>query len=78
MSATRPHQVPVLTPDPADVARDEGWREVFDRLAAALARGGLEAVPTPWTAHVADGRALAAYPLVLPLLAWGYHHRHAD
>ena len=78
MSAPRPHQVAVLTPDPADVARDEGWREVFDRLAAALARGGLEAVPTPWTAHVADGRALAAYPLVLPLLAWGYHHRHAD
>lgn len=70
--------VAILTPDPADATRSDDWQGVFDRLAAALAGGGITAVPTPWTAHVDDGRQLLDYPLVLPLLAWGYHLKHAD
>jgi glutathione synthase/RimK-type ligase-like ATP-grasp enzyme len=70
-------RIAILTPDPADATRTDGWQEVFDRLAAALAGGGIAADPTPWTAHVDDARQLLAYPLVLPLLAWGYHLEHA-
>ncbi len=72
------NRVAVLTPDPADSTRHDGWREVFERLAAALAGAGLAATPTPWTAHVDDARSLLDYPLVLPLLAWGYHLKHAE
>ncbi len=70
-------RIAILTPDPADATRTDGWQEVFNRLAAALASGGITAVPTPWTAHVDDARQLLDYPLVLPLLAWGYHLKHA-
>jgi glutathione synthase/RimK-type ligase-like ATP-grasp enzyme len=70
-------RIAILTPDPADDTRSDGWQEVFNRLAAALASGGMTAVPTPWTAHVDDARPLLDYPLVLPLLAWGYHLKHA-
>ncbi len=69
-------RIAILTPDPADATRSDDWQEVFDRLAAALAGGGMTAVPTPWTAHVDDARPLLDYPLVLPLLAWGYHLEH--
>lgn len=72
------NRIAILTPDPADATRTDGWQEVFERLAAALAGGGIAAVPTPWTAHVDDGRRLLDYPLVLPLLAWGYHLKHAE
>ena len=70
-------QVAILTPDPADATRTDGWQDVFDRLTAALASGGIAAVPTPWTAHVDEARQLVGCPLVLPLLAWGYHLKHA-
>lgn len=70
-------RIAILTPDPADATRTDGWQDVFDRLAAALAGGGIAADPTPWTAHVDDARQLLDYPLVLPLLAWGYHLEHA-
>jgi hypothetical protein len=69
-------RIAILTPDPADATRNDDWQQVFDRLAAALASGGMTAVPTPWTAHVDDARPLLDYPLVLPLLAWGYHLEH--
>ena len=69
-------RIAILTPDPADATRTDGWQEVFDRLAAALDRGGITVVATPWTAHVDDARQLLDHPLVLPLLAWGYHLKH--
>lgn len=72
-SATR---VAILTPDPSDATRHDGWQGALDRLAAALAGAGLAATPTPWTAHIDDCRQLLDYPLVLPLLAWGYHLDH--
>jgi hypothetical protein len=70
-------RVAILTPDAAGAAAYGEWRGVFDRLAAALAAGGMAAVPIPWTAHAGDPRPLLDFSLVLPLLAWGYHHDHA-
>jgi glutathione synthase/RimK-type ligase-like ATP-grasp enzyme len=70
-------RVAILTPAPTGPDPEGGWREVLDRLAAALAGGGVEVVPTPWTAHAEDCRALDDFALVLPLLAWGYHLEHA-
>ena len=71
-------RIAILTPDTADAAASDEWRGAFDRLAAALAAAGMDAVPTPWTAHADDAGALLDFPLALPLLAWGYHRRHAD
>lgn len=66
-------EIAVLTPDPNETAFADLWPLVLDRLRDALARDGITATPTPWTAHAAHADALAVYPLVLPLLAWGYH-----
>ena len=68
--------VAILTPDPADPTYADAWPVVLERLRAALAGAGVAATPTPWTAHVDDCEALTRYPLVLPLLAWGYHYDH--
>ena len=70
-------EVAILTPYPGDASYAELWRQVLQRLGAALAAAGVEATPTPWTAHVEDGEGLKRFALVLPLLAWGYHHEHA-
>jgi glutathione synthase/RimK-type ligase-like ATP-grasp enzyme len=70
-------EIAVLTPDPADASFAALWPDVLDRLRGALARAGITATPTPWTAHVDRADGLARYPLVLPLLAWGYHTNHA-
>ena len=67
-------RVAILTPDPAEVAYPELWPKVLARLQRALEGAGIDAVPTPWTAHVDDASALRGYACVLPLLAWGYHH----
>ncbi len=69
--------IAILTPDPADLSFASSWPGVLERLRTALARADVQATPTPWTAHVDNADALAAYPLVLPLLAWGYHTDHA-
>lgn len=69
--------IAVLTPDPADPSFASVWPGVLERLRGALARDGIEAVPTPWTAHAEDAAGLRDYALVLPLLAWGYHTAHA-
>ena len=69
--------VAILTPDPADATYAGAWQQVLERLRTALAGAGIGATPTPWTAHVDDAAALLEHPLVLPLLAWGYHHDHA-
>ena len=70
-------EIAVLTPDPADPSYAGQWPGVLERLDAALATGGLTAVPTPWTDHIADASGLMRFPLVLPLIAWGYHRDHA-
>ncbi len=69
-------EIAVLTPDPADPSFAGQWPGVLERLSAALATAGLAARPTPWTAHMEDGAGLSAFPLVLPLIAWGYHRDH--
>ncbi len=67
-------QVAILTPDPAESAYPELWPKVLARLQRALDGAGIEAVPTPWTAHMDDAAGLRDYASVLPLLVWGYHH----
>lgn len=69
--------IAVLTPDPADPSYDGQWQGVLERLAAALAPAGITVEPTGWTDHVEDASGLTGYPLVLPLLVWGYHRDHA-
>ena len=70
-------RIAVLTPDPADPSYDGQWQGVLDRLAGALTPAGLTVEPSPWTAHVEDASALTGYPLVLPLIVWGYHRDHS-
>ncbi len=69
-------EIAVLTPDPSDPTYAGQWPGVLARLGEALATGGLEAVPTPWTDHVADASGLTGFPLILPVIAWGYHRDH--
>ena len=70
-------QIAVLTPDPTDKTYASRWPEVLERLKATLESVGATVVPTPWTDHVEDASALAAYDLILPVIAWGYHRDHA-
>lgn len=69
-------EIAVLTPDPSDPTYAGQWPGVLERLGEALATGGLTAVPTAWTDHVTDASGLTGFPLVLPLIAWGYHRDH--
>jgi hypothetical protein len=69
-------RVAILTPDAADPSYAGQWPGVLERLAQALATAGIAVEPTPWTAHVEDASGLADYPLVLPLIVWGYHRDH--
>ena len=70
-------QIAVLTPDPADTSYAGHWPGVLERLTVAMAGAGIEVVPTPWTDHVEDAAGLTGYPLVLAVIAWGYHRDHA-
>lgn len=69
-------EIAVLTPDPADPSYAGQWPGVLDRLSEALATAGIKARPTPWTDHVESAHGLMDYPLVLPLIVWGYHRDH--
>lgn len=69
-------RIAVLTPDPADSSYAGQWPSVLERLAEALAAADVEVEPTPWTDHVADASGLAGFPLVLPVIVWGYHRDH--
>ena len=69
-------EVAVLVPPTADPAYADQWPGVFARLAAPLAEAGITAVAEPWTDHAADPAGLAGYPLVLPLIVWGYYAEH--
>ena len=66
-------EIAVLTPDPTDTSYADLWPSVLDHLQRALSGADVTAVPTPWTAHVDDASALVRFPLVLPLIVWGYH-----
>jgi hypothetical protein len=70
-------RVAILTPDPTEGDNASLWPKVLARLQSALDSAGIEAVPTPWTAHVDDAAGLQGFACVLPLLTWGYHHDHA-
>lgn len=70
-------QIAVLTPDPSDPSYAGQWPGVLERLQAALATEGIAVEPMAWTDHVEDASALKAFPLVLPLIVWGYHRDHA-
>ena len=63
-------RVAILTPDPAEGDNASLWPKVLARLQGALQVAGIEAVPTPWTAHVDDAAGLRDFDRVLPLLAW--------
>lgn len=69
-------QIAVLTPDPADKTYVGRWPEVLERLKATLESTGATVTATPWTDHVGDASSLAAYDLILPVIAWGYHRDH--
>ncbi len=64
-------QIAMLTPAP-DYGADFDW--AFDIQAEALRVAGAEVSGVPWTGF---DRA-DSYDLVLPLVAWGYHLRHAE
>jgi hypothetical protein len=70
-------EVAVLTPDPSDASYASQWPGVLDRLAQALSLADVTVAPTPWTEHVGDASGLSRFPLVLPLIVWGYHRNHA-
>lgn len=69
-------EVAILTPDPTDVSFAALWPDVLRRLSDTLTSAGVVAIPTPWTAYVDECEALKRYPLVVPLLVWGYHYDH--
>lgn len=69
-------RIAVLTPDPADTSYAGQWPGVLERLAGALAPAGITVEPSPWTDHVEDASGLTRFPLVLPLIVWGYHRDH--
>lgn len=69
-------EIAILTPDPSDTSFISLWPTVLERVREALAREGITAAPTPWTAHADSAEGLRRWPLVLPLLAWGYHTAH--
>ncbi|WP_291836946.1 transporter [Brevundimonas sp.] len=69
-------RIAVLTPDPADPSYAGQWPGVLERLSQALAAAEVAVEPTPWTDHIADASGLTGYPLVLPLIVWGYHRDH--
>jgi glutathione synthase/RimK-type ligase-like ATP-grasp enzyme len=60
----------ILVPE-ADYSAD--WRWTYDVEAEALEKAGFHVEPIVWT----DAFDAAAYDLVLPLVAWGYH-KHFD
>ena len=69
-------EIAILTPDPADPSYADQWPGVLERLAGPLASAGITVTATPWTEHVEEASRLTVFPLVLPLVAWGYHRDH--
>ena len=70
-------EIAVLTPAADDGTYGPHWPLVLDRLSAALALTGVTTRPLAWPDHASQAAGLLDFPLVLPLLAWGYHQHHA-
>ena len=68
--------VAILMPDPADSSYSGQWPQVLARLEATLAQADIIAVPESWTDYIEDASRLTRFPLVLPVLLWGYHRDH--
>ena len=68
--------IAILTPDPDDSSYSGQWPQVLARLEATLAQADIVAVPESWTDHIDDASRLTRFPLVLPVLLWGYHRDH--
>lgn len=64
-------RIAVLTPAPDYPAP---WDWAYDVEADALRRCGATVEPVAWT----DPGGLPNYDLILPLVAWGYHHRYGQ
>ncbi|MEA1013076.1 hypothetical protein [Sphingosinicella sp. LY1275] len=62
-------RIGILTPDAESDGYSTRWPDVLARLAAPLRGAGLEVEGRNWTEP-----DLSGFDLVLPLLAWGYHH----
>ena len=60
-------RIAVLVPDPD---YPEPWQWAYEVEADALRKQGVIVHAVPWT----DPDDLSEYDLVLPLVAWGYHH----
>jgi len=69
-------EIAVLTPDPADQSYASHWPGVLARLEQALAYAGVRLVPLPWTEQISHPARLSTFPLVLPVVVWGYHRDH--
>ena len=60
-------RVAILVPAPDFPER---WDWAYDVEAAVVERGGLAVEPRPWS----EPGDLSEFDLVMPLVAWGYHH----
>ncbi len=69
-------EIAVLTPAAGDGTYGPHWPVVLERLSAALALAGVTTKPVAWPDQAEDASGLIDFPLVLPLLAWGYHQHH--
>ena len=52
----------------------EAYDWAFETQAEALRAAGAEVVSVPWT----DAEDLTGFDLILPLVVWGYHLKHAE
>jgi glutathione synthase/RimK-type ligase-like ATP-grasp enzyme len=62
-------RIAILTPAPD---YPEPWQWAYDAEADALRLQGAKVDPIPWT----DPDELSGYDLIVPLVAWGYHHQY--
>ncbi len=69
-------EIAILTPAAGDGTYGPHWPVVLERLSAALVLTGVTTRPVAWPDHARDASGLIDFPLVLPLLAWGYHQHH--
>lgn len=70
-------RIAILTPNPEDLSYASHWPGVLSRLSDALALEGITARPHPWTDHDSAPGALVDYPLIVPVIVWGYHREPA-
>lgn len=64
-------RIAMLTPAPDYGAE---WKWAFEVQARALRDNGAEVIALPWT----EADDLSSFGLILPLVTWGYHLKHAE